>query len=75
MRPPASTHSTLSPARAQTVAACGARILPTIGTESRDRLHSNSVRLVAERAAEVRRKADKPASEAWTTRMLVSPWR
>jgi hypothetical protein len=42
-----------------------------MGTKSRGRLYSTSVRMAAERAAEARREADKLASEAWTKRMLA----
>jgi hypothetical protein len=42
-----------------------------MGTKSRDRLYSTSVRIAAERAAEARKQADQLACEAWTKRMLA----
>jgi len=41
-----------------------------MGTKSRDRLYSTSVRIAAGRAAEARRQADL-SCEAWTKRMLA----
>jgi hypothetical protein len=42
-----------------------------MGTKSRDRLYSTSVRMAAERAAEARREADKLACDACDKRMLA----
>ena len=42
-----------------------------MGTKSRDRLYGTSVRMAAERAAEMRREADTFACDAWNKRMLA----
>jgi hypothetical protein len=41
-----------------------------MGTKSRETIYGASVRAAAERAAEVRKQADKLAVEAWNKRML-----
>jgi hypothetical protein len=42
-----------------------------MGTKSRETIYGASVHASAERAAEVRRQADKLACEAWNKRMLA----
>jgi hypothetical protein len=44
-----------------------------MGTKSRDRLYGSSVRMVAERAAEARREADRFAREAWNKAAIGLP--
>jgi hypothetical protein len=41
-----------------------------MGTKSRERIYGPSIRAAAERAATVRREADRLACEAWNKRML-----
>jgi hypothetical protein len=41
-----------------------------MGTKSRETIYGGSVRAAAERAAEARKEADRPACEAWNKRML-----
>ena len=66
----------LCPARhpPQSVAACpsivAGRILPRMGTKSRETIYGGSVRAAAERATEARKEADRLAVEAWNKRML-----
>jgi len=68
--------ASLCPARhpQQSVAAClsraARRILPPMGTKSRESIYGASVRAAAERAAEARKEADRLAVEAWNKRML-----
>jgi hypothetical protein len=41
-----------------------------MGTKSPETIYGSSIRSVAERAAEARKTADRPACEAWNKRML-----
>src|SRR3974390_1191772 len=59
----------------QILAACpdrpARRILTGMGTKSRDRLYSSSIRMAAERASAARKEAERLAGETWTKRVLA----